>query len=634
MADFTATRTGKGRGAALIGALAVYLKVAFIYPANNLRVMDAAEALLERIYARTTTRPWVSVRVVSERFLVQEDEVEVEGMSADWMREVFLEARLAGVEFGQNVDPPALFEFAKTLRHLRGRTKEDFTSRWPADHPTIRPFDLRFVGSHRVGDAARESGRTGLPGAEERVEGNLLQGSMQARTYQELAEDPTVQARLSNLAERARRAAEGAGDTTTLDLLPEITRLLPVEAHRDLSRARGIVLDVIAAAEAELLEAAEGRSLGGDADLGRLALATARRFFDVKEFGKREDAPDLPSERPGDREIEESLDDLLEEFEALPDSDAPSLGDEDADLPLELTGVHLHELIRMEEVDWDAPGIPELARLLREPTPAQLAILEEYVAPCFDGADDAERHWRVIEFLRRAGLMPLLQRGEVFTPELVSRAFPALFDLFLDSLDARSGEDEEKLRLAVAAIGRSRIEEEAPRLVGRDGLLDRRRMEVVLSGSCPELLPLARVIAERGGPEMRAPVAEYLRRIPLPPAESAALSAVDPPGWLPADYLRDLCKLGLTGGEDARVREVSFVLLRKFVNELADAPGQLDRRLYAIRAMRLVPSLKSMEFLEHLSRAGRFLSLGKAARAVRQAAAETLRGFARASWKS
>jgi hypothetical protein len=235
--------------------------------------------------------------------------------------------------------------------------------------------------------------------------------------------------------------------------------------------------------------------------------------------------------------------------------------------------------------------------------------------------EDPERYERVIELLRRAGRVDLLHDSRHLDPERVVERFPERFGLFVDALDLQGEEDRETLRRVLLKIGSDRIRNAFAHDPRTEDLLTARRIHRLLHRSGIEALALVRPAVDHGGHD---DAVRYLRRLGFPKDVTAALDALDPPSLLPADYLRDLADHPWAGDTLDRLRDKSFTLLAKFIAGTAENPALHDRRLYAIRALRHLPSIRCMNLLEGLKKSGGLLALSKTTRAVRKAATETL----------
>jgi hypothetical protein len=267
-----------------------------------------------------------------------------------------------------------------------------------------------------------------------------------------------------------------------------------------------------------------------------------------------------------------------------------------------------------------------MGRMLEDLTEAKVGVLTSYLEPCITSDVDAARRkpeWQIIRILRNQGRLGVLREAGLLDENLAIALFPDLFDLFLDTLSPDDEEDRERLRTAVQTIGKERIREATPQLVGEMRILSPTRIRTVLAADSHEVVPLIGVFAENSDVGSRREIALLLRKLEPPMAESAALRAVNPPDLLPAGYLRDLCHSDWES-PDRKLREYSRFLLMKYITDTAGDSALTERRIYAIRSLVHLPGPETVEFLRELATKGRLLKVSKSARAIRTAAARTL----------
>jgi len=359
-----------------------------------------------------------------------------------------------------------------------------------------------------------------------------------------------------------------------------------------------------------------------------MALGVAKRFFDV-------DIPtldpvimaDLPSDRPGDEGVKDDLQALLAEYEELPEAADLSFPTDDESLSGELLGIYLHRIISEPDAE-QRPRLSALAAaLLDDLSETRISVLASYLAPCLTGDTEAARsspNWQILTMLREKGRLDILQRARLLGAELAAALFPDLFGLFLDSLDPSDEGDRDELRRAVDMIGAEVIQEATEKLAGEKKIFTPGRVEMVLALDSVEIVPLVGVFAANCDLETRRGIALLLKKLKPPGPESAALRAVSPSDLLPSGYLRDLCQFDWKKS-NAKLRKYSFFLLHKYIADTAGDAGLVENRVYAIRSLTHLPGPETVALLSDLSTRGRLLHFTKAARAIRQAAARTLK---------
>jgi len=629
--------SGRLDGERVVGQLVSFLKASFIYPANNRRVLDSANDLIDSVEREATAVSGLTVHVVGDEVQVDGEGVELPEALNTWLRESFYRAGLAGVELRAGLRRETLAEFAERLRHATRDRTEDFTNDWPEDLVDLVPLDMMFRGFHRAGAKARgidEDSAESLFGGGPLLTEPLAPDSAQSRLAERISANEEISARLAAIRERWREAIDEDTEAARVDLVSEIARLLPAEAMRNEERAIELlhgVLDVLETyVPGEKEQGGSSRSVAADSyDLHGMALSVARRFFDVQiptsdQDREREDP--LPAERPGDKIVKDDLDALIAEYERLPEATGISFPTDDETLSGELVGVYLHRLVAEPDGEQTPRLKALLAELLDDLTDARVDVLRSYLEPCLTGDVDAARgspEWQILAMLREQGRLTVLRQAGLLNAELAATLFPDLFDIFLDSLSPDAEEDREQLSRTVALIGVDRIREATVDLASEKKLLTPGRIRMVLAVDSPEIVPLVGVFAENSDVATRRDIALLLKKLEPPAPESAALRAVNPSDLLPAGYLRDLCQFDWKLSSE-KLRRYSRFLLQKYITDTAGDSSLVEKRIYAIRALAHLPGEETEALLRELSKRGRLLMVTKAAKAIRQAATRTL----------
>ncbi len=316
---------------------------------------------------------------------------------------------------------------------------------------------------------------------------------------------------------------------------------------------------------------------------------------------------------------------LIEDIERLPTSAMLGLVADDSRQESELFGVYLHRYMKeLNEQTAERLGKRILA-MLQSPSPGMLKVLEPYLDSAPEGEEQfSSQNRSMVMFLQKSGRADLLRKNEYLRPDVIAFSFPDNFTLFVDSLSPRRPRDQKALRDVCFAIKPERLEAATETLISDGGILTPSRVEMIAAVGTYEVLPMISIIAAHGPAWSRTAVTQYLRKQEFPAAEAAALRAINPPTLIPSGYLRDLCELKSVFHGNPKLREFSGFLVRKFIEDSANHPEQAERRIYAIRSLRYLPSLESIKLLKKLSTATKLLRLSKIARAERQAAVETL----------
>ena len=344
------------------------------------------------------------------------------------------------------------------------------------------------------------------------------------------------------------------------------------------------------------------------------------------EGGRRATAP---------MHLEDDLGALAEEIRALPNISDLGLDANDSAIADGVLGAGLYALAYAQDGASVAASVERLLEsVLRAPSPNQKRVLTRWLRFAREGGpngtqDDANQ--RLFDFLQRNGIAQMLSTRETLGVEQVVQTFPTQLVAFLDGLDGKDPRSEQLFAELFDAVGEESMGEAARVLVADGTLLTPHRTEKVLKLGGRRSAVIARHYVMTGAAWTRALVVNFLRRQSLPRQEAAALSIVQPLASFPNGYLADLCDCVARGKANFKLHGYTSLLLRQYIRDTAENPGDLDRRLYAIRALAHWPTPETLQYLEQLSKEGRLLSQTKEARAVRQAATETLKAIRESS---
>lgn len=602
MASYGLDTTDQRAGAAgLVASFATSLKASYIYPANNRRVVEAAEDLIGRVQARATAWQWTQLEVDEHGFLVDGEAVDLGGPMFGWLRDVLHDASLAGVELGPELDAAALDAFARGLRRAKSERLVEFETE--TDTAGLRPIALVFDGTHED-EAVDERGAL-------------------ARVRRFLLKSDSIRRKLKEVDHTLRNIATEKNAVPVLDrlnLLDELVAILPASALDDRGDVEDVVIETLNGLQREIARLSQTEF---DSGVVQTALSVAKKFFSVRLDPSPVDSDTSPREQRRDGAIEDIVQELVAEYEALPPGGDLRLGTlaqtlVDPTVRAELVGVFLHTLTRAERPEL-CERLEHCVKLaLQEPTEAVLRVVDEYVRDRRDGG------LRVDVFLVRCGLASLLlQRGAVDSG-VFAAAFPQGFLEFVDAIGSH-GTRAELLWEVLARIGPRRLATGARTLL-TDGMFTHKRLERLL-GAGELALPLLAVVAAHSDAQVRTRVVKFLRDRAAPDAASAALHCVDPPSDLPPSYVSALCWRD-TDGQGHDLVRVSSQILCDFVQRIRARPQLHGRLLEAIEALRMAPSDFAIALLTELAKAGRF-SLSRRVRAVRRTAASVLRAVVR-----
>jgi hypothetical protein len=648
MAETTEERFhGSPEGAAaVVNQLAIFLKAAFIYPREHRRVQITADAFLEEIDRWLDPLTWVPLRIRgADDIVVGDHQAEPLGPHAAWMQECFRDAVLAGLELGPAIDAETLFDLADCLRQTMGKNAPEFSQVWPADHGKLIPLDLVFKGGH-----TREGNQGGFGSGHELTEsestasgtggpaaaGASAHDVWKNELVRKLHKEPRIHSKLTSIAQclgKETLVRGGGGAVGELDLLGEVVRLIPTDVRAEHEDMSGVLEQVLESIQSDLLTAMRDDSTEVDGGFLRTALAVAQKYFENRPGDDVVANESAPTGWPADDRIEDDVEQLIAEIEALPEPGDlrmpahPALMAKDA-LGAELLGIYLYLLSKAERPETLQALQACLGGCLREPSYGQRRVLHAYFRDLQEmdvstGVPARHPAWRILSALHGEGLSELIHGRDYLKPEHVAASFPDHFPLYVQSLGSKP-EDVAKLRRAVRAIDPEAVEEGIEKLKQEGGLEEQAVLDKLLSVGGEPVLPLITVIAYVDEPWARTRVAWYLRRMKLPTQESSALSCVEPPGSLPCSYLVDLCRLAATKKRDWKVMNRSAELVRDFITRVEDDPDMDELRLHAIWALRLLASPETQDFLEELRKSGRLTRLSARARATRKAAAASL----------
>ncbi|MBI5850257.1 MAG: hypothetical protein HZB39_04350 [Planctomycetes bacterium] len=340
---------------------------------------------------------------------------------------------------------------------------------------------------------------------------------------------------------------------------------------------------------------------------------------------------DARARSAGPARLEDDLEALVDDVRRLPHAADVEIAAADPVVADETLGVCLQMLAYAADgASIVAAAAQAVAPILTAPTANQRRILARWLRFAREGGPNGaqdEANQRVFEFLQQHGVAQMLSSRESLDVEQVVQTFPTQFVAFLDGLDMKDPRSEEAFAQLWEAVGGDSVADAARVLIEDGTLLTPHRTEKILKLGGRRAAAVARHYVAAGATWTRALVVNFLRRQQLPRQEAAALSIVQPLTTFPNGYLADLCDCVAHGKANFKLHGYTSLLLRQYIRDTAENPGDLDRRLYAIRALAHWPTPETIQYLEQLAKEGRLLAQTKEARAVRQAATETLKAI-------
>lgn len=634
----------------VVSAFVGMLQVGFLYPANNPRVADVCARVAQLLQVYSPQGNPVVFRIQGEWLHLDQERFERGHAEVGWMLDRFDRAGLSGIALEPGLDPQALIEFAVALRKSFPPTAPPFRTIWTHDGLGVTPLlDGADAASPRPPAsevpppqpaAAPEPPRSSTSSTSDSVLGRL-------------ARSGSVREALATIHARFDQEFEGREHFDAAGMLERLVADLPDAVQRDADVACGhveTVLDLVLAQVEVFLLAQPDRpgerltevastllrrrlpSAAPPAPAAPPAVAPAPaappRSAPTPQSAAApagHDAEALPVP-PFDLDEDGAV--LLRELEALPRADdlddtfdAPACDDE-------VLGTALHLLAHSREPSTVSAGVVRLVDpLMAVPTPSQRRILGAYLRVVREGGAqgiDAGGLERVSQFLQQNGVQHLMATRETLDVEQVVRTFPAQLVMFLDALELKDPASERAFLELLDAVGDAAMEGATATLIEDGTLLTPNRTEKILKFGGRRASGIAKQFARTGASWTRAQVVNYLRRQSLARSESAALAIIQPVTTLPSAYLADLCDSVASGATAPKVHGYTSLLLRQYVRDTAERPGDLDRRLYAIRALGHWPTPETVQYLDQLAKEGRFLQQSKEARSIRQAATEAL----------
>lgn len=522
-----------------------------------------------------------------------------------------------------------------TARRLqRAQTgKERGLQAWSDPIAGVRARDLVMTGSHAEGDSDDEG------------EPDTLSGARSARSRAleaALAESARVRAKLEELRTALPARSGGADDSVAvIDVIAELVQCLPAEATHDHAYAEALAEKILTAAQAELTSAASLGSAAGRDKLASTFLSVGKKMFAASIGGEL--LPPTGGRGHGDEAVTDSLDELLADLHRLEQEEQGARGREDwirdvqslqdtasssatrslDDLTAtELIGIVLHALTQ-EGVLHEAAVRTYLVRALQTGGEAVRSLFSDYFASALAGDDvDQRASWRLVRIASDPVVSAALRAAKLLEPEQVAQQFPKTFGLFLDTLDGADA--GQRLARLCRALDTPTIQSAAGWFEKNPDTLSERRVERLFAHLSPRALALATFALRHAKVDCKTAATKFLRQLGLSGAASVALRVVDPANRLPREYLEKLCEQ--VAGERTASDELvalSGSVTRSFIKDVAGQPDQEARRVFAIQALRELPSSETRVLLNELVTAGGLL-FKRESREVRRVARATL----------
>lgn len=629
-------------------AWADYTKAFAIYPATNVRVRGALEAMLaafEEALAESGA-PHLEVCFHQSAVTFGDEPVDLaSGTSLLWLHDRIHRAALAGVRFRPGLAEDALRAFTRTLLDAYGKdgTSRGFQEIWTGAYEGLELLDRRFRGafveSERQEEARHRSwGEAG---------GAAIDTSRDDALVEELLEDPIVREAFARLQGRVHAMTQGDEETLDVDLIARIVRQLPADVMRDRDQIRAVAVTAMQRLGLEL-EDLEGSAGRANAQVGAIDAEMSRLLFDTSQglLGRAEDpdnhVPELreiveesgagtqqatSSRRRRDDAIQDTAEAFRADLAKLPAPwderfDPGTIGSRE-----EQVGAHLHVLANTdheENAAVETRAESGLRRILQRPGEHDFRVVRQYLDVDAESTDEAAKakRARILRSLRRSGVASRLRAEGLVTSTTVAETFPRDFGLYVDTLDPKDAVHMAELEGTLERLGAERILQASHALLHDESVLEPTRLDRLLHKPRRPALPIVKLLLEHGDAAAKRRAADALRAIYAKDPVGALFLVHAERGSMPPWYTEALADGSFDGvaGEGLR-RRLAQELVRIVKQEEGDGPRRLD----AIRHLGHFPSPESTYALRELIEARRLLLFPREAKPVREAARAALR---------
>ncbi len=624
-----------------------FTKACAIYPDANTRVRRALDEMIEALPAAygevraghgleicfSATEVHVAGRVVPF----------ARGSNLEWLADRLHRAALAGVELKDGATLDSVLRFTKRL--LAIYTLQDvertFDALWPdaTDFEGLRLVDRRFAGT--FGERHEDDERPVSWG-----ESGLVDLSSERPIASALSASPRVAAALARLQSLLDASHGGTEEVTEVEVLARLLRQMPRDVMHEPRMVVRLVEQTLDQLAARLEDgvSAGACELPGDADMVALMFEASQGLL-----GRANDAPTLlpeidryedlvfdeadppatggASSRDRDRDVQDDPGAFWADVSQLPEAFKAPLTRTTIGSDGEQSGVFLHFLADAAATELHPFARTALARLLARPSEQSVSVLASYLRPD-PGGDRSRweaRYERLVAFLRESRLAGILRRCDILTPQDVRLDFPRDFGLYIDAIEPSSAPDLAELAGVVASVGRSQVLAARDVLVEQEGILDPRRVERIVASPSEAMLPLLRILIDRGDPETRRRAVAALKKLQAEAAGACLLFVVDQPELLPRDYLLALTDVPPGADDPGRFRIRVAQTLAQYLDATAGDTARTSRRLYAIQHLRRYMTSDARAALERILGRRRWFVLPSEPKAVREAAHAALR---------
>jgi hypothetical protein len=625
------------RAASLVSSLTAVCKNLGIYPATHPRVVTSATEFVQLLAEPSTNGAPVTLTTRGDELLLDGELAKADERSVTFLCRRIRECGLRGVEFDPVCTTGDVASFANALNRFRPRVGTTFASEWADPNPRVRPLPLVFKGSHdpnATGDAIPHGdGRGGSGDSSNRGDAAPPAPATAAgtrspvdRVLSRMAGTHLVQNCLRSIEQHT--ITDGSEETRDLDLLAAVGELLPADLTNDPAQIEEAVTRVMTSIEASLSELVRKNAKVKGAELLRMALGVARRYFHTSA-PEETDRSLLPTGRPEDEKIVADLGLLRQEISLLPPAGclalpaAEELPGGEGNRSLEILGILLHTLVTTANQSLGTTIQTRILTQLPQDEDGLPALLDAYLGK--DSTVSTAGRLRLLEILVASGKEDMLREHGFVDAAFVARTFPEGLALAARVLGGTAA-GIDTLREALHTLAPT-IEMGGAAAAARAGVLrDPAVLDAILTIGGPEAAPLMAAATAVMPQAERQSLLECLRSHALPPAEAAVLDAFVTADRLPRDYLPALAAAAALGEFEGALRSASSALLRRRVLQ---GHGRLshEEMVQAVADLAHAPGPETEVILRKLSHS-RWLNLGSKARALRRVARTALAAIA------
>lgn len=617
------TRIDPEAARALVERLADFLKISGLYPANNARVQQSGDGVVQLAEELRAGRPRLILRLTGLEFSVDMVTVPSDRANVAWLRDSLRKTAVTGLALGPGLTRASLLDLAAQLRTntaARAGRATTFDSLWPKPFDGVEVLERRFL-----------SGAYGWRELPEETRMILEEDSPQGALLRHMLESTDS---LSDELERIQQTLDDGSTGTAvfdgLQIIQRIVDLLPPDLLENPQTGLEIVQMVLSAGGDALLQLQQLPEQQAMLEFRRLILEVSSRYFGRGDDNAEEATTETDGLKghAGDELITDSVEELLAEIETLPDSGLPEIVDAPVTDIAEKLNVCLHHLLH-SETDADLSGTEaHLAQLLpRLDEPGRQLLASYFGHLCSPTASKhlLSRLQSLLALVERLGLSHLLLSYDVLTPRTVIASFPAMFGPFLDILDVTRPEALPQLEEVCRRIGRDRLRKAEKALFDRGGVLTPERQKKLFALPSSAAATFAVELLRCGDSAAVARVARYLAGLRIPGPEAEALRVIDPPEQLPRTYLTLLSDcLCSREPPSTQLLLASEELIRGFILEETSTPEHAEKQARAVAALRAFWSNRTRTFAATLRRRSGFLWLRRRAKPIRLAAKQLL----------